>query len=152
MVYGVTGRFGEDEPQYTRELFAAPSLTDNSPVHPLPNWFVMYLHGRSGEYTTLFEAARSLHPWGIAAEIARYRDHYEHSRAIRHQLECLELEHAGITDELGACRRRLEQARAPHLLERLQRANARERPIDVTRHLAILPGPNRRTRGRGRPL
>jgi hypothetical protein len=70
MVYRVTGRFGEDEPQYTHELFATPSLTDNSPVHPLPNWFVMYLHGRSGEYTTLFEAVRTLHPWGIVAEIA----------------------------------------------------------------------------------
>jgi len=71
-VWGVTGQFGKDEPQYAVEIFANPANNSGIPTELLRLWFVRLLQGHTSNYKFLRDAAIDLGDWGITANITRY--------------------------------------------------------------------------------
>jgi len=74
-VWGVTGRFGKEEPQYTIEIFANPVNEPGMPTEPLRLWFVHLLQGCTSNYEFLHDAAINLGNWGLTADITRFQEY-----------------------------------------------------------------------------
>jgi len=72
-VWGVTRRFGKEEPQYTIKLFVNPIDDTGIPTKPLQLWFLRLLQGRTLNYEFLWDAAIDLGDWGLIANITHYR-------------------------------------------------------------------------------
>src|SRR5712675_796663 len=73
-VWGVTGRFGKEEPQYAVEIFANPTNDAGIPTEPLRLWFVHLLQGQTSNYKFPRDVAINLGDWGITADITHYHE------------------------------------------------------------------------------
>jgi len=119
-VWGVTGHFGKGEPVYAHELFARPVEDPSFPTEPMRPWFLCLLQGSTASYTHLREAADELGDWGLAADIARFRQCEDQLRELNTTIHSLCAE-ADLTETLqDACCIRLGAANAHGRLARLE--------------------------------
>jgi len=151
-VWGVTGRFGKGEPAYAHELFARPIEDPSFPAEPMRPWFLRLLQGSTTSYTHLREAANELGDWGLAADIARFRQCEDQLRELNATIHSLRAE-ADLTETLqDACRIRLGAANAHGRLARLESVcHGKDCRFPIRGDFAVRPT-SYRTRGRGRPL
>ena len=151
-VWGVTGRFGSGEPAYAHELYARPVESPETPIEPLRPWFLRLLQGSSANFAHLTEAANELGDWGLAADIACFREYEDQVRDLNATIHSLHAE-AELTESLiDSCRHRLSAANAHRRLARLEAVcHGKDCRFPVRGDFSIRPSAMR-SRGRGRPL
>jgi len=151
-VWGVTRRFGKGEPAYAHELFACPIEDPSFPAEPMRPWFLRLLQGSTASYTHLREAADKLGNWGLAADIARFRQCEDQLRKLNATIHSLRAE-ADLTETLqeASCIR-LGAANAHGRLARLESVcHGKDCRFPICGDFAVCPS-SYRSRGRGRPL
>src|SRR5712672_2805055 len=151
-VWGVTGRFGKGEPVYAHEIFARPVEDPSFPAEPMHPWFLRLLQGSTSSYAHLREAADQLGDWGLAADIARFRQCEDQLRELNATIHSLRAE-ANLTETLqDTCRIRLGAANAHGLLARLESVcHGKDCRFPIRGDFAVRPT-SYRGRVRGRPL
>ena len=90
------------------------------PVEALPAWFEERVIGPMPQYQELYEAARELDDWGIAADIARLRDFETLEQEASAEIRKWEMRLASFGQSRRTCKNRLEGARASYRLSNFQ--------------------------------
>jgi hypothetical protein len=93
---------------------------DAGPVYPLPTWAIELLTGPAASYGVLLKDLEQNHPWGLVAEVMRYRE-YEHQRNdLRARISLFETELRGLSQAQMASGSRLELTRLDQRVSDLQ--------------------------------
>ena len=151
-MWGVTGRFGKEEPQYTVEIFANPANDPGIPTEPLHLWFVRLLQGCTSDYKFLHDTAIDLGNWGITADITHYCEYEDQLHELNASISAMHTEAEALEVLQESCQNRLSAANVSHRLARLEGAcQGRDCRFPIVRDATIQPT-NRHGRGRGRPV
>src|SRR5712671_4265761 len=149
--WGVTGRFGRDEPQYAFEIFANPVNNVGAPSTPLHLWFIRLLQGRTSNYKFVCNAAIDLGDWGLIADITRYWEYEDQLRKINASISAMCAEAEALDALQESCRNRLAATKASSCLARIESTcQGKDCRFAMKRDDTILPS-NRRNHGRGHP-
>jgi hypothetical protein len=73
-VSGYHATQGPNQQPHIIDLYAAPNLSVDAPLEALPNWFRYLLTGPGGDFQILQQAVADTDDWGLACEIACYRE------------------------------------------------------------------------------
>ena len=118
-VSGFTEGDGPGSTPHIFHIYAQPTVR-GQPVEALPAWFEERVIRPMPQYQELYEAARDLDDWGIAADITRLRNfdtlEQEATAEIRKWEACL----ASYGQSRRACKNCLEGVRAPYRLSNFQ--------------------------------
>jgi len=101
-------------PIYARAVYSS------EPTEPIPAWFHQLLTGTPTIYANLTKAAHRLDDWGIAADIARYRQLDDDLSCINAEIDRLNAEADVTRIAKTICEGRLELARAPKQLAHME--------------------------------
>src|SRR5712671_4988400 len=121
-VWGVTGQFGKEEPQYAVEIFASPANDPGIPTEPLRQWFLQLLQGRTSNYEFLRNAAINLGDWGVTADITRYHEYEDQLRELNASISAMHSKAEALDVLQESCRNRLAAANVLRRLARLEGA------------------------------
>ena len=111
-MWGVTGRFGKDKPQYTVEIFANPANDSGIPTEPLRLWFICLLQGRTSNYKFLRDATINLGDWGITADITCYCEDEDQLHKLNASISTMHVEAEALDILQESCRNCLAAANA----------------------------------------
>ena len=151
-VWGVTGRFGKEEPQYTVKIFASPANDPGIPTEPLCQWFLRLLQGRTSNYKFLRDAAINLGNWGVTADITRYHKCEDQLCEINASISAMRSEAEALDVLQESCQNRLAAANVSRHLAHLKGAcQGRDCRFPIVHDATIQPS-NHRGCGRGRPI
>ena len=151
-VWGVTGQFGKEEPQYAVEIFASPTNDPSIPTEPLRQWFLRLLQGRTSNYEFLRDTAINLGNWGVTADITRYREYEDQLRELNASILAMRSEAEALDVLQESCRNRLAAANVSRHLARLEGAcQGCDCRFPIVHDATVQPS-NRRSHGRGRPV
>jgi len=151
-VWGVTRRFGKEEPQYAVEIFASPTNDAGIPTKPLHLWFVRLLQGRTSNYEFLHDTAIDLSDWEITADITRYHKYEDQLRELHASISAMRAEAKALEVLQESCRNHLSAANVSRRLARLEGAcQGRDCCFPIIRD-ATIPPTNRQSCGRGCPV
>ena len=118
----VSGFTKGDRPGSTPHIFhiyAQPTVR-GQPVEALPAWFEERVIGPMPQYHELYEAARKLDNWGIAADIARLRDFDTLEQEATAEIHKWEAHLASYSQSRHTCYNRLEGAWVSYRLSNFQ--------------------------------
>ena len=121
-MWGVTGRFGKEEPQYAVEIFANPANNPGIPTEPLHLWLICLLQGCTLNYEFLRDAAIDLDDWGITADITRYREYEDQLCELNASILAMRMEPEALEVLQESCRNHLSAANVSCCLARLEGA------------------------------
>ena len=118
----VSGFTEDDGPGSTPHIFHiyAQPTARGQPVEALPAWFTKRIIRPMPQYHELYEAARELDDWGIAADIARLRDFNTLEQEATAEIHKWEARLAAYSTSRIAAHSRLEGARASYRLSSFQ--------------------------------
>jgi len=146
-VWGVTGQFGKEEPQYAIEIFASPINNLGIPTEPIRQWFLRLLQGCTSNYEFLCDAAINLGDWGVTADITRYREYEDQLREINASISAMRSEAEALDVLQESCRNHLTAANVSQCLARLEGAcQGRDCHFPIMRDATVQPS-NRRGHG-----
>jgi hypothetical protein len=92
---------------------------DAGPIYPLPAWMIELLTGPVASYRLLKDVEQN-HPWGLIAEVMRYRE-LEHQRNdLRARISLFESELCGVSQAQNASGSRLELVRLDQRVSKLR--------------------------------
>ena len=118
-VSGFTEGDGPGSTPHIFHIYAQPTVR-GQPVEALPAWFEERVIGPMPQYQELYEAARELDDWGIAADIARLRDFETLEQEALVEIHKWEARLASYGQSCRSCKSRLEGARASYRLSNFQ--------------------------------
>ena len=76
----VEATMGENDDRYAFPIYTKPwrlsTIYDdkNTPLEPLPEWFLILLRGNSAHYQILANGAKEIDDWGVTADIACHQE------------------------------------------------------------------------------
>ncbi len=101
-------------------IYAAPIISAEDPIDPMPWWFKALLHRPSPMFLNLVETACTLDDWGVAADLLRYRTLDEEVNSIELQISCLERDRAAADHTRIICESCLEVSHCSESLAYLE--------------------------------
>jgi hypothetical protein len=119
-VLGYLTTHGPNQQPFTIDLYAAPNHSVNSPLEPLPPWFRHLLTGPGGDFHVLQGAVADTEDWGLAREIAQYRELDNDVTAVAIKIEEYQRDLDAARARLSSCETRLTLARAAERLATLE--------------------------------
>jgi hypothetical protein len=120
MVSGYLTTHGPNQQPFTIDLYAAPDHSVDSPLDPLPPWFRHLLMGPGGDSHVLQGAVANMEDWGLAREIARYRELDNDVTAVAIKIEEYQRDLDAARAHLSSCKTRLTLAHAAERLATLE--------------------------------
>ena len=114
------GPRGSNSQPYLIPVYASPIPSTDEPIEPFPNWMRAILHGPSAPYLNLLELAKTLDNWGVAADLARYRQCDKELMLIENKIRTLEVERVAMEHNRTIIAARLEAAHAAESLAFLE--------------------------------
>ena len=118
-VSGFTEGDGLGSTPHIFHIYAQPTVR-GQPVEALPAWFEERVIGPMPQYQELYEAARDLDDWGIAADIARLHDFDTLEQEATAEIRKWEARLASYSQSRRACKNQLEGVRASYRLSNFQ--------------------------------
>jgi hypothetical protein len=106
-VSGYHSTQGPNQQPYTIDLYALPDFSVNSPLEPLPAWFRHILTGPGGDFQVLQQAVADTDDWGLAREVARYRELDNDIAAVAIRIKEYQRDLDTTRARLGSCETRL---------------------------------------------
>ena len=123
MVSAFTEDDGPGSTPHIFHIYAQPTVR-GQPVEALPAWFEERVTGPMPQYHELYEAARELDDWGIAANIAQLRDFDTLEQEASAEICKWEVRLASYMQSRRAARNWLEGACASYRLSNFQNLGA----------------------------
>jgi hypothetical protein len=111
---------GPNQQPFTINLYAAPDHSVDSPLEPLPPWFQHLLTGPGGDFHVLQGTVADTEDWGLAREVARYRELDNDVTAVAIKIEEYQRNLDAARAHLSSCETRLTLARAAERLATLE--------------------------------
>jgi hypothetical protein len=119
-VSGYHSTQGPNQQPYIIDLYASPDFSIDLPLEPLPAWFRHILMGPRGDFQVLQQAVADTDDWGLAREVAWYRELNNDIAAVAIKIEEYQRDLDAVRACLGSCETRLMLARAAERLATLQ--------------------------------
>jgi hypothetical protein len=119
-VSGYLTTHSPNQQPFTIDLYATPDHSVDSPLDPLPPWFRHLLMGPGGDFHVLQGAVADMEDWGLAREIARYRELDNDVTAVAIKIEEYQHNLDAARTRLSSCETRLTLARATERLATLE--------------------------------
>jgi hypothetical protein len=120
MVSGYLSTHGPNQQPFTIDLYATPDHSVDSPLEPLPAWFHHLLTGPGGDFHVLQGAVADTEDWGLAREVARYRELDNDVTSVAIKIEEYQRDLDAARAHLSSCETRLTLAHAAERLATLQ--------------------------------
>ena len=114
---------GPNESPYIIDLYAQADTVghgEENPIEPLPAWFCTLLIGPSSDFVHLQHDIGDLDDWGLAREIARFRELDQEAAELAAQVKVLHEELDATRDARTMSEKRLVLAHAPQKAARLE--------------------------------
>ena len=137
-VSGFTEGDGPGSTPHIFHIYAQPTVR-GQPVEALPVWFEERVIGPMLQYHELYEAARELDDWGIAANIAQLRDFDTLEQEATAEIHKWEARLASYGQSRRACKSRLEGARVSYRLSNFQNLGPVRERGQFARHGRVSP-------------
>jgi hypothetical protein len=128
-VSGYLDTHSPNQQPFTIDLYATPDYSVDSPVEPLPAWFQHLLTGPGGDFHILQGVVADTEDWGLAREIAHYRELDNDITAVAIKIEEYQRDLNAACACLGSCKSRLVLARAAERLATLQNVPRKVRAL-----------------------
>jgi hypothetical protein len=119
-VSGYHATQGPNKQPHIIDLYASPDLSVDSPLEALPSWFRYMLTGPGGDFQILQQAMADTDDWGLAHEIAQYRELDDNITAVAIKIEQYQRDLNTTQAQLGSCESHLMLARASKWVATLQ--------------------------------
>jgi hypothetical protein len=119
-VPGYLTNHSPNQQPFTIDLYAVPDYSTDSPLEPLPAWFRHLLTGPGGDFHVLQGAVADTEDWGLAREIARYRELDNDVTGVAIKIEEYQRDLNAARTRLSSCETRLTLARAAEWLATLE--------------------------------
>jgi hypothetical protein len=119
-VSGYLTTHGPNQQPFTIDLYAAPDHSVDSLLEPLPPWFRHLLTGPGGDFHILQGAVADTEDWGLAREVARYRELDNDVTTVAIKIEEYQRDLDATHARLSSCETRLTLARAAERLATLE--------------------------------
>ena len=137
-VSGFTEGDGPGSTPHIFHIYAQPTV-QGQPVEALPAWFEEHVIGPMPQYQELYEAARDLNDWGIAADIAQLHNFDTLEQEATAEIHKWEARLALYSQSCRACRNRLEGAWASYRLSNFQNLGPVRERGQLARRSRISP-------------
>jgi hypothetical protein len=119
-VSGYLSTHSPNQQPFTIDLYATPDHSVDSPLEPLPPWFRHLLTGPGGDFHVLQGAVADTDDWGLAREIARYRELDNDVTAVAIKIEEYQCDLDAACARLSSCETCLTLAHAAERLATLE--------------------------------
>jgi hypothetical protein len=119
-VSGYLSTHGPNQQPFTIDLYATLDYSTDSPLDPLPAWFRHLLMGPGGDFHVLQGAVADTEDWGLAREIARYRELDNDVTTVAIKIKEYQRDLDAACARLSSCETRLTLARATERLATLE--------------------------------
>ena len=114
---------GPNESPYIIDLYAEADTAghdESNPIEPLPAWFHALLIGPSSDFVHLQRDIGDLDDWGLAREIARFRELNQEAAELTARVDVLQEELNTTRDAHTMSEKRLVLARASQKAAQLE--------------------------------
>jgi hypothetical protein len=119
-VSGYHAAQGPNEQPHIIDLYPSPDFSVDSPLEALPNWFRYMLTRLGGDFQILQQAVADTDDWGLAREIACFRELNNDITAIAIKIEQYQRDLNAACARLGSCELCLMLAHASKRVTTLQ--------------------------------